>query len=243
MKLTVIGCNGAYPSANQATSCYLLQTKGKNILLDMGSGSLSKLQNYVECSEIDMLIVGHYHADHTADIGCLQHQVMIEKMHGKRHKNLDIYVPDYIGDISAYDFDDCVYACGYNADSVLNFGDIKITFSENIHAIPSFAVKIYDGEQTFVYTGDTGYYDKLVDFAEKSHILLSECSMFDTKPNDQFGHLSCEQAGDLAQKADVRNLVLTHLPNGAEKEQFKIKAQTKFNGNICMAHEGFCVSV
>ena len=44
MKLTVFGNNATCPEADGACSCYLLQTKGKRILLDMGNGSAAKLQ-------------------------------------------------------------------------------------------------------------------------------------------------------------------------------------------------------
>lgn len=43
MKLTVFGNNATCPEADGACSCYLLQTKGKRILLDMGNGSAAKL--------------------------------------------------------------------------------------------------------------------------------------------------------------------------------------------------------
>ena len=45
MKITIIGCRGAYPEQNQATSGYLIETSKTKVLLDCGSGVLSKVQN------------------------------------------------------------------------------------------------------------------------------------------------------------------------------------------------------
>jgi len=44
MKLTVIGSYVGYPALDQAYSTYLIEKDGYIIVLDMGSGGLSKLQ-------------------------------------------------------------------------------------------------------------------------------------------------------------------------------------------------------
>ena len=44
MKLTVLGCLGAYPYKNQGTTGYLLQSDEFNLLIDAGSATLIKLQ-------------------------------------------------------------------------------------------------------------------------------------------------------------------------------------------------------
>src|SRR3712207_7551620 len=53
MKITVIGCWGAYPEKNEATTGYLLQTGEHNILIDCGSGILSRIQEYIPLNKID----------------------------------------------------------------------------------------------------------------------------------------------------------------------------------------------
>lgn len=61
MKLTVIGFWGGYPKLNGASSGYLLEHNGFNLLLDCGSGILSKLQNVLQPEELDAVILSHYH--------------------------------------------------------------------------------------------------------------------------------------------------------------------------------------
>src|SRR3712207_9222545 len=75
MKITVIGCWGAYPEKNEATTGYLLQTGEHNILIDCGSGILSRIQEYIPLNKIDSVILSHYHGDHVADIIPLQYEV------------------------------------------------------------------------------------------------------------------------------------------------------------------------
>lgn len=42
MKFTVIGYWGAYPEKESATSCYVLENNGSTIVMDLGSGALSR---------------------------------------------------------------------------------------------------------------------------------------------------------------------------------------------------------
>ena len=74
MKITIIGCDGAYPRVNGATSAYLIEDKKTKILLDCGSGSIARLQNHINLSELNGVIISHYHRDHYADLECMHFQ-------------------------------------------------------------------------------------------------------------------------------------------------------------------------
>ena len=86
MKLTVIGHWGGYPKQNEASSGYLLSHNGFHLLIDCGSGVLSQLQNYMQPEDIDAVIISHYHPDHIADIGVLQHARLIKKFLGENNR-------------------------------------------------------------------------------------------------------------------------------------------------------------
>ena len=73
MKLTVFGNNATCPEADGACSCYLLQTKGKRILLDMGNGSAAKLQKHLPLTQLDAIIISHLHFDHFGDLFCAKY--------------------------------------------------------------------------------------------------------------------------------------------------------------------------
>lgn len=90
MKLTVLGCLGAYPYKNQGTTGYLLQSDGFNLLIDAGSATLIKLQEHLDPLDLDAVILSHYHHDHIADLGVLQYYW---QLHPKRNPEtlLSIY--------------------------------------------------------------------------------------------------------------------------------------------------------
>ncbi len=73
MKLTVFGHWGGYPVANEGTSSYLLEEAGFKLLIDVGASAVSIMQNYIDPDDIDAAIISHYHPDHVADVGILQH--------------------------------------------------------------------------------------------------------------------------------------------------------------------------
>ena len=93
MKITIIGCHGAYPDQNQATSGYLIETENVRVLLDCGCGVISQIQNYILLEELDAVVITHYHPDHCSDLGCLQYAAMILMQFGKRKKPLAVWGP------------------------------------------------------------------------------------------------------------------------------------------------------
>ena len=61
MKLTVVGCSGSFPGPDSPASCYLVEApyEGRTfrILLDLGSGALGALQQYVDLETIDAVLL------------------------------------------------------------------------------------------------------------------------------------------------------------------------------------------
>lgn len=87
MDLRVIGCDGSYPSANGACSGYLVQHEDNAILLDCGSGVLSKLMALTDPAKLKAIIITHWHHDHASDLLVLQYYLLIHQ------KTLIIYAP------------------------------------------------------------------------------------------------------------------------------------------------------
>src|SRR5699024_12831823 len=88
---TSVGCWGGYPAAGGATSVFLVEVKDFTLLVDAGSGSLSKLQSYINTSDLDVVIVSHYHQDHVADIGVLQYAKLVGSYVTEEKDKLPIY--------------------------------------------------------------------------------------------------------------------------------------------------------
>ena len=91
MKMTVVGFWGGFPEAGEATSGYLFEHDGFRLLVDCGSGVLAQLQKYITPSDIDAVVLSHYHHDHVADIGVLQYARLITSATTRQLPELPIY--------------------------------------------------------------------------------------------------------------------------------------------------------
>jgi ribonuclease BN (tRNA processing enzyme) len=73
VKITVLGCLGAYPYKGEGTTGYLVESDGFHLLLDAGSTTLVQLEKILDPLDLDAVILTHYHHDHIADLGVLQY--------------------------------------------------------------------------------------------------------------------------------------------------------------------------
>lgn len=239
MRLTVIGCYGAYPDPGGASSGYLLEEGETKVLLDCGSGVLSKLQQVIDLSELDAVVFSHYHADHCADLGCLHYAAMIDTQLGRRTKPLVLWGP---GETERLTYKTSSNGQSYLGLSAFAIGDLRFTVCENIHEIPSWSIRITDPDGvSLVYSGDTGYHEALADFAAGTDCFLCESSFYEGNRPAGALHLSADQAALLARKANVRKLILTHLPHFGDPRQLQEQAGRLFEGEVLLAHSGMHV--
>jgi ribonuclease BN (tRNA processing enzyme) len=241
--LTVIGHWGAYPGPGEATSCYLIRSGDTAVLLDCGSGSLSRLQTILPLSELTAVILSHYHADHIADLGCLQYSALIDMNLGRRKAALDVYGHTQSPFFDRLGFRDCVIGHGFDGNSSIRIGLLSFTFAAMEHPDPSYAIRVSKGNSSLVYTGDTGANDTLIDFAREADVLVCETSLYDQYKGVVPGHMCANEAGYAAAQAGVSRLVLTHLPHFGEHSELLDQAKAAFAGRVELARTFFTIEV
>jgi len=78
------------------------------------------------------------------------------------------------------------------------------------HTPHSLAYRIEDPSgKSFVYSGDTGFCNEIVDLAQGSDLLILECSFPDQEEKE--GHLTPSLAGRIASLANTKRLLLNHF--------------------------------
>ncbi|MEK3989149.1 MBL fold metallo-hydrolase [Robertmurraya sp. FSL R5-0851] len=244
MKLTTIGFWGGYPKANEASTGYVLEHNGFKLLIDCGSAVLSKLQNYYQPEELDAVVLSHYHADHIADIGALQHARLIQGFLGSQMNTLPIYAHD--GD--AHEFSKLTYktitkGIAYDPNAELKVGPFTIQFLLTKHPVPCYAMRFEVDGKALVYTADTSFIEDFVSFSEGADVLLCECNFYANQDGSGAGHMNSFDAGKLAARANVKQLVLTHLPHYGELQQLVDEAKQHYNGPTGLAYTGQVIEI
>ncbi|MFD1032685.1 MBL fold metallo-hydrolase [Metaplanococcus flavidus] len=239
MDITTIGIWGGYPNKNEATSSFLIEQDGFRCLIDCGSGVLSAVQNYTELRELDAVIISHYHPDHVADIGVLQHAAMV----GMQLKEWNTPLPIYAHDRDTTGFESLSYkgvteGRALQVSEPIQLGPWEVSFCETVHPVYCLALKFTSNGKSAVFTADTAWKDELVDFAKGADFIAAESNLYEKYVGIIQGHMSGRQAGELATRAGVKQMVLTHLPQYGDIEEILASAKQTFSGAVEFAEIG-----
>ena len=231
MKLTALGVWGGYPTRDAGTTSYLLQSEeGFNLLLDAGSRAVTELEHELSPNDLDAIILSHYHEDHIADLGALRQYRQLQTV---KPEMLPIYghqENEY--EFSKLSLENVSEGIAYDVENGTSVGPFDIQFLKTVHPVICYAMRIVERAtgQVLIYTGDTGYFAELVDFSKDADILLADVYFFKDKANMP-NHLSSVEAGEIAAQANVKKLILTHLPQVGDLQVLREEAQ-KAAGNI-----------
>lgn len=243
MKLKVVGYWGAYPELDSATSCYVVSDNNSKIVIDMGSGSLSKLMKYEDINKINDVIISHFHYDHFVDVYPLQFNSMIQQNLRNRKNPVNIYTPYDPFYSDAMDYQTFTKNIMYNQGSIFDINGFITTFLKTNHVIDSYAVKFEKSGKTLVYTSDTAWSEELVEFSKNADLLISEASLFDEMKGKVEGHLTAGEAGKLAYLSNVKKLLLTHFPHFGVIELLKKQASKYYKKEIILAEENLTIEL
>lgn len=244
MKLTVIGYWGGYPKVNGASSGYILEHDGFNLCIDFGSGVLSQMQNFVQPEEIDAVILSHYHPDHNADIGVLQHARLIQTYLGKEMDSLPIYGHPYDDkEFAKLSYKTLTKGIPYEENKTLEIGPFTVRFLRTDHPVPCYAMRIEVGGKSIVYTGDTAFKEEMIQFSKGTDLLLCECNFYSYQNGKSAGHMNSLDAGKMAKQGEVKQLMLTHLPHYGNINTLVQEAATIYNGPIQLADFGKTITI
>lgn len=211
MEVKVLGCYGRYAPVDCATSGYLIKTScGKNIVLDLGAGCLSTLQEYIDIEQIDMIILSHLHFDHVSDIGILKYARGYLGL-----DNIDLYMPKTPSDMFG------VLSSGYNANIindglVVNCYGVGIKFVSNHHPVETYAVEITEGQNILVYTSDCMTAEDVIRSTANANCVIGDACILHRDWRKNAPHLSVKMLSESV-PADAK-LYLSHLTSGDEQE-------------------------
>lgn len=221
MKLTILGFMGGYPADGVGTTAYLLESHGFHLLMDVGSGAVLALEKHLDPKKLDALILTHYHPDHIADMGVLQHIFQL--------KEPDKVLPIYGHTESPlHQLRDHTFTKGidYEGNEPITIGPFRISFLKTAHPVPCYALAITEEEtgKKLVFTADSGYLEAFIPFSKNADVLLADTNFFRGQEGHKV-HMTPLEVGKIAEAANVQKLILTHLPPGGNWSQLLEDAQ------------------
>ena len=226
MKLTILGCNGPYPSAGGACSGYLLSEGDTHVLIDCGTGVLANLPRHIPWEALSGVILSHLHFDHMSDMLPMVYALQFHP----RETPLPVYAPMTPAPARAL-LDIPCYELRPMED--MRIGEIEFRFHPGRHPVESFAMRASCGGRSFAYTGDTNELDSLDDFLCGADLLLADAGLSADDWREQAPHLSAERCARLAERAHCGKLLLTHLnpkytPETLEAEARAVRPDAEF---------------
>lgn len=232
MKLTILGKYGPYPAKNGATTSYLMECGGKRILIDAGSGCLSRVQEFCALGGIDLIVLTHLHSDHCSDMFILRYAL--------RDKPVPVLLPktpekEYWILHACPCFDTMELSENLTLD--IPGTDVEFSFCKTIHPVECYAVKIREQGKTFVFSGDSRYSDDLTAFCEDADVFLCDSGFLSSQEDTgTLPHMYVREAAITAQKANAGRLLLTHINPSYDEREILREAEEVFK-NVQVVRE------
>ncbi len=280
---------GPMPRKDRTQSSNLLIVNGALYLIDAGGSVTQRIvQSGNDFRKVGKIFITHPHSDHTAGLATL----LVSEWEYQRAEPIDIYgggVEALVKSAIAYltpnaeirfsegkqrPMADIFKGHDVNAGVIYQDANVKVTAVENSHfkfapgtppygKYKSFSYRFDTPDRSFLFTGDTGWSDAVVDLAKGADVLVTEVTSVDDvvalqkrngawqakTPAEQEGwirhmheeHVTPEEVGKMAAKAGVKMIVMTHLapsPNPDDDYQrFADEAKKHFSGEIKVARD------
>jgi len=233
----VLGCSGSYAAPDTSCTGYLLQTAGKNVLLDCGPGVLANLQHHLPLERLDAVVLTHCHPDHWVELPILctvctwfigRSGLPVFGTAETRSMNRALCGGT---DPGAFDWQ------VIDGHSTIDIGDQRWTFSRTDHPVETLAVRVDSDGRSFAFSSDTGPGWTVNGFLDDVDLLICEASYTSEREPEGIQHLSARQAGALARCANVGQLVLTHQLPGADVDAHALEGADAFGRPVSVAHE------
>lgn len=214
MKLTILGTGTSTPSLKRGSSSYLLTTKKQKILIDAGPAVVRRL---LECGysvlDIDVIIITHFHVDHTADLPTF----LFACNYGTEARTRPLTIIGgpgihrfYKGFLAIYRW---IVPKSYELSVVsikrgtLQLDGITVEAHPVNHNRESIGVRVTE-KKTVTFTGDTAYSKNLIKLATGADLLVAECSF---PFRAMKGHMNLDALDSVVREAKPKRVILTHL--------------------------------
>jgi len=249
LQLTPIGTSPAWYNPGEPNSGFLLEGGGRRVLVDCGSGVISRyLALFGADHPIDAIVLSHVHADHCFDLVPLKYGIEFGTL---RDWSPQLWLPPGARDrltrlVSAWDedfsyFDGAYDVRDYDTSAAFDVGPFTVSALDVPHYIESKALRFELDGTSFGYSSDLGPTEAIAPFMHGVDLLLAEAAFPEDGDLDMpgRGHITASEAGRIAHDAGAHSLLLTHVPEELGLERSRELAAAAFrSGPVHVARSG-----
>jgi ribonuclease BN (tRNA processing enzyme) len=255
LTLTVLGATAPYPGPGQATPGYLVEGFGARVLLDCGSGVVSRLSAYCDPADLDAVVLSHLHFDHCSDVLVLRYALDLAVRAGRLDGPVPLWCPSEPAEVfSLMSYKEALAARPLEPGLTVSAGGMAITFVPVRHSVETYGVafgpagagsaRAAPPAPILFYTADTALFDNLPLLAGAPRILLVEASLSEREAARApvTGHLTAGEAARLGAETGAEHVVLTHYPPGRTASELIAEARRSAACPVTVAVEGLTLT-
>jgi ribonuclease BN (tRNA processing enzyme) len=245
MILKILGC-GTIIAQKPCDRCsgYLIDNR---LLIDCGPGIWHALCNLdTSIQNIEMVLISHFHVDHTSDLDA----IMMTQYLSPQYSNEPLTIAGPSGLIDW--FENLKRLAGHwihdfnlkliEIDREVRLIDYHIQAQKTGHTDNSLCYRITDKlNKSLFFSGDSDFEQNLIILAHQADLAIIEAS--NTEAGKVKGHLTPQLAGQIAVKAKVKKLVLTHMYPEVKAVNPLLLASKWYHGEIVIAQEGMLLNI
>jgi len=248
MKITILGSGSCVPSLKRSSCSVLVQIEDNNLLFDSGAGTMrGLLRAGLTINDISYIFFSHLHPDHTGEFVPWLFATKYPETYRRRepfmiiaargfalfYENLKVAYSHWIelepGLLTVAELDnqgrDHLDCGAFDVDS--------LPMSHTEHSL-AYRITATDGTSV-VYSGDTDTCDNLVTLAKDADVLICESALPDELK--VIGHLTPCLAGEIATRAHVKKLVLTHFYPECDAVDISGQCRKTYKGPLVLAED------
>ena len=247
INVTILGSGTCIPSLVRSSCSVLAETEKSKILIDCGPGTMGRLlENGTQIHDISHILLSHFHPDHTGELAAF---LFANKYPDGRRRKKPLSIVGGKGMAGFYAGLKNVFGCWIDLEpnrlniaelprekSAINLDDIMLESVHVEHNEESLAYRItLNSGCSFVYSGDTDYCENLIDIAGNTNLLICESALPDELKVK--GHLTPSEAGEIATRANVKQLILTHFYPECDKVDIELQCRKTYSGPLFLARD------
>jgi ribonuclease Z len=243
--LTILGSGTCELRRERSSPSYLVEAGGQTILLDLGQGAWRRLlQAERDPAQVRAVLISHLHPDHVADLIPLLFALNYDT-HMKDHTRLVLAGhPDLqsllegVAEIWGHwvrPAEENLHTHWLSPGYELKLGEVRVSTCAAGHTRANLAYRLEHQGSSLVYLGDSESTPQLVDLCQGAGLVIAHCGGSDRNPKQ--GHLYPKAAGQLAQAAGAKALLLSHLYRDVDPQEAQAGAAAHFSGQVWLAED------